>query len=195
MKIIGISGQTGAGKSTLAQYLAKKGGRNIEVDEIGHLVLFDPGIKVKLRKNFGDEIFDSEGEISRAKLGKKAFASKDAITSLNRIMHSEMVHRVIEIIKKDRLDKKKFVLINAALLFSMGLDEFCDKIIYVVADGEVRLKRLIELRGMDKEKAEKRLFAQDQLPENQDNIIIISNNDDEEKMFAQIEEKFRKLIS
>ncbi len=194
MLVIGISGQTGAGKSTLARYLSRFGGKNLEVDEVGHDLLFDKNVKKHLKKNFGSEIFDSSGEVCRQNLGKKAFQNADSITTLNRIMHPPMIQAILKEIKAERASGRTFILVNAALLFSMGLSELCDVIIFVVATPEIRLERLVESRGMDKDKAEQRLFAQDNIPENCKKLKIINNDSNEEDLFSQADD-FMKQFS
>jgi dephospho-CoA kinase len=79
MLIIGISGQTGAGKSTFADLLSQRGlGENLEVDAIGHELLVDEAVRAALVEIFGSEILDEAGEICRRSLGRKAFVNNEA---------------------------------------------------------------------------------------------------------------------
>ncbi|MBU1107938.1 MAG: dephospho-CoA kinase [Candidatus Riflebacteria bacterium] len=178
MLVIGISGQTGAGKSTLANMLSKRGlGENVEVDAIGHDLLNQPAVQQMLVNTFGDEIM-VEGAICRKTLGRCAFANDEATQALNNIMHPAMINEVKHIIEQARLAGTTSIIINAALLFSMGLDNFCNRLIYVRANPELRLLRLVDYRQWTIDSARERLYAQDELPENS-NIIVVDNNGSE----------------
>jgi dephospho-CoA kinase len=186
MKVIGISGQTGAGKSTLSKMMSEQGlGKNIEVDAIGHKMLKDNSIKKQLIEVFGKEILDESGFICRKKLGRIAFVDSASIKQLNSIMHPAMVERVKKIIKSECQKKSSHLIINAALLFSMGLNKLCDRLVYVVTSPKIRLRRLTQNRAWTEERARERLFAQDDLPENHSDIIIVDNNGTEDELLQQ----------
>ncbi|MBR4570101.1 MAG: dephospho-CoA kinase [Candidatus Riflebacteria bacterium] len=175
MLILGISGQTGAGKSTAAKILSSLGyGENLEVDSLGHDLLREPDTVKALTKAFGEDIL-TERQIDRKKLGAKAFFSAEATEKLNSIMHPNMVKMVERIITEEQKNGTKSIIINAALLYKMKLDKLCDKIIYVKSDPEIRVKRLMETRGWSETTARERLFSQDQEPADKD-VIIIENN-------------------
>ena len=176
MLIIGISGQTGAGKSTLAELMVSKGyGRNLEVDNLGHDLLKDRATIQQLTDAFGKEIL-TDNQIDRKMLGAKAFESPAATETLNSIMHPNMVKMVEKIIEGEKKTGSKSIIVNAALLYKMKLDKLCNKIIYVKADPEIRVKRLVDNRGMTEERARERLFSQDQEPVNDPRVIIVENN-------------------
>ena len=182
MLIIGISGQTGAGKSTLAELMVNKGfGRNIEVDNLGHDLLKDNATIHQLTDAFGKEIL-TDNQIDRKKLGAKAFASNAATETLNSIMHPNMVKMVERIIEEEKKNGSQSIIVNAALLYKMNLDKLCNKIIYVKADPEIRVRRLVENRGMTEERARERLFSQDQEPANDPRVIILENNGTPEEL-------------
>lgn len=183
MMVTGVSGQTGAGKSTLADFLSKYGlGRNLEVDAIGHELLKKAEIIDKLVKAFGSDIIDERGAVCRKSLGRKAFENEQTIARLNSIMHPAMIETVKSEIEKEAKAGKRFFIVNAALLFSMGLDDLCDKLIYVVTSPEIRLKRLVDYRKWSEETAKERLFAQDSMPEGRSDIIMVRNDSTEEEL-------------
>ncbi len=184
MLIIGICGQTGAGKSTLANMLAARGmGENLEVDAIGHQLLQEAGVKNLLVKQFGDDILAADGSICRRSLGRKAFCDSAATGRLNRIMHPAMIERVGSAIDAARKSGKSALIVNAALLFSMGLNALCNRLVYVRARPEVRMSRLVDLRNWTEASARERLFAQDEMPA--DPAILVINNDGSEKELAE----------
>lgn len=181
MLVVGISGQTGAGKSTLANFLSQRGlGENVEVDAIGHELLRHQAVQHMLTKAFGAEIM-VDGAVSRKHLGRVAFVDAASIERLNAIMHPAMVNEVRHKIEMARNTGARAIIINAALLFKMGLDVFCDKIIYVRAKPELRLQRLMDYRNWTRENASARLHAQDELPEHAQ-VTIIDNDGSEEAL-------------
>ncbi len=188
MLIIGISGQTGAGKSTFANMLSQRGlGENLEVDAVGHELLAVPQVRLSLVKAFGEDILDAEGNVCRRSLGRRAFVNSDAINTLNGIMHPAMKTMVAARIEAARKSGRPAIIINAALLFSMGLDSLCNRLIYVQADPEARLKRLVNYRNWTEESARERLFAQDKLPAGRK--VILVNNDGDEVELASVADR------
>lgn len=188
MLIIGISGQTGAGKSTFANMLSQRGlGENLEVDAVGHELLAVPQVRLSLVKAFGEDILDAEGNVCRRSLGRRAFVNSDAINTLNGIMHPAMKTMVAARIEAARKSGRPAIIINAALLFSMGLDSLCNRLIYVQADPEARLKRLVNYRNWTEESARERLFAQDKLPAGRK--VILVNNDGDEAELASVADR------
>lgn len=162
--VLGITGQIAAGKSTLAGILCEFGGINLEVDEVGHRLLAEPEIARQLIAVFGSDIVDESGRISRKMLGRKAFASPEANRRLNEIMHPPMILEVSRFVQAQSHKKTPLIIVNAALLYTMGLDRLCDAVIYVRAPANQRLNRMITARGMPVEAAKARLFAQDPEP-------------------------------
>lgn len=196
MRVIGISGQTGAGKSTIADILSELGfGENYEIDKLGHEVLSRNERIKDLVASFGAEILDENGAVDRRILGQIAFSRPENVLALNSIMHPAMVKLTKEHIKQAQREGKKFIIINAALLFTMGLDSLCDTLIYVETDSQIRLDRLISNRGMNKLAAEKRLFSQDKMPCDRENLIVIKNNGDELRLRERVKEVAEGLLA
>ncbi|HNV71598.1 MAG TPA: dephospho-CoA kinase [Candidatus Ozemobacteraceae bacterium] len=162
--VLGITGQIAAGKSTLAGILCEFGGVNLEVDEVGHRMLANPEVIQKLTEAFGSDILDSSGSVSRKILGRRAFASPATNRQLNDIMHPPMILEVSRFVQVEAEKKTALIIVNAALLYTMGLDRLCDAIVYVRAPANQRLNRMITARGMPMEAAKARLFAQDPEP-------------------------------
>ncbi len=162
--VLGITGQIAAGKSTLAGILCEFGGINLEVDEVGHRLLADAEITRQLIAAFGSDIVDESGGISRKMLGRKAFASPETNRRLNDIMHPPMILEVSRFVQAESQKNTPLIIINAALLYTMGLDRLCDAVVYVRAPANQRLNRMVTARGMPIEAAKARLFAQDPEP-------------------------------
>ena len=176
MKIWGIAGQIGSGKTTLAEILSEYGAVNLEVDSIGHQLLETQDVKQALVQAFGPSIITPSGNIDRKHLGHLAFASQETKKTLNHIMHPPMVDAVKIAIESARKAGKVVFLINAALLYSMGLESFCELSIYVRTTANIRLDRIVTLRGLPLESAKARLWAQDPEPTPSNRVILCDNN-------------------
>ena len=155
MKVLGITGGVGAGKSTVLGYLADHyGARVIEADRVAHLLQQPGGDCYDAIVNcFGREILFPDGRINREILGKIVYADQKQLKVLNRIVHPAVKTYIIEIIAQER--KKgavPFVTIEAALLLEDGYDQICDEIWYIYADEAASTKRLQSSRGYSPEK-------------------------------------------
>ena len=163
--VIGLTGQTGAGKSTVAAVLSETGCAVIDADYIAREVIKeDNGLLFRLKEEFGDEIVDESGVLCRSILAKKAFVSKQKTKRLSEITHPFILSKIQKEI--DKLQKKgiKIVLIDAPLLFESGADRFCDVVIAVLTNETVRMRRIIKRDHLSEEAAKSRMTAQN--PEN-----------------------------
>jgi len=161
--VIGITGPAGSGKSTVSKIIKtiyKNKASIIDVDRLGHEVLTYLFIKEKLKENFGDEIFDDNNNISRSKLGEIVFSNKEKLELLNQIVHPEILKKTEQIVRKIS-NKNDIIIVDAALLFKIGVDKLCDKIIYVDAPEELRIKRLSENRGIPLKRSKNIVESQD----------------------------------
>lgn len=157
MKIIGITGGIGTGKSTILHLLENSYGAYIvEADSLAH-TLMQPGESVydELIKCFGTGIAAADGTIDRGILGGLVFGDKAKLTRLNQIVHPAVKEYII----RDILDKRtggvvKLYVIEAALLIEDGYQSICDEIWYIYTEREERIRRLIKGRGGTREKWE-----------------------------------------
>lgn len=155
--LIGIGGNIGSGKTTVANELRHYGARIIDADQIGKSLLRKGSEEYKkLIASFGKQILNHTGQVDRKALAKKAFSSKASLKKLNEIMHPPLLKRVREEI--DRA-KQGLVVIDAALLFVWGLNKEMDVSILVTAPDELRLKRMEKL-GLSQAEAMQRLKLQ-----------------------------------
>lgn len=156
MKILGITGGVGAGKSTVLSYLQKQyGARVILADEVGHMVQ-EPGQECykKIVENFGEEIL-CDGRIDRQKLGAVVYADRSKLELLNQLVHPAVKAHIVEEIEKERhKGEVPFVVVEAALLLEDRYDLICDEIWYVYVDEKNRCKRLMASRGYSAEKVQ-----------------------------------------
>ena len=154
MKVLGITGGVGAGKSTVLMYLKEHyGARVIQADQVGHL-LQQPHESCYRRivELFGTTVLNADGTISRPKLGAVVYTDPQKMARLNAIMHPS-IRRWIksEVEAEQKRGCVPFVTVEAALLLEDHYDEICDEIWYVHTDDAVRIKRLQESRGYSEE--------------------------------------------
>ena len=161
MKIIGITGCIGSGKSCVLQYLAEKEGVYIiEADRLAEeLMNKGKSIYTAIVKSFGDDILDEEGSIDRAKLAGIVFNDPESLKLLNSLTHPAVKKEILSridmaedgFLKNDRREEIKLFIIEAALLIEDGYKEICNMMCYVFAERDVRIKRLIAGRGYTRE--------------------------------------------
>lgn len=157
--IIGLTGQIGAGKSTVAKLFEEKGAVLIDADSIGKKVINDNRALLRqLVKEFGKEVVTSAGALNKAALAKQAFADTKSTTTLNRLVHPYLLGELRRQIKAN-VKMSKIVVIDAALLHHWNLEREMDVTIAVYAPYRLRLKRLLQ-RGISNEDARNRDRAQ-----------------------------------
>jgi dephospho-CoA kinase len=140
--LIGLTGQIGAGKTTAAMILKSLGASVIDADKIGREVVDrSPAIRNKLARRFGTDILDRRGNLKRQRLASMAFASEEARTALNSIVHP---HLLKELRQQTRSARKthEIVVIDAALLVFWQMDSEVDFVLVIHASRESRLKRM-----------------------------------------------------
>ena len=163
MKVLGITGGVGAGKSTILEYLTRAyGARVIQADQVGHH-LMEPGQRCyyQIVETFGSGMLKGDQTIDREKLGKLVFADKEKLEKLNGIIHPAVKAYIAEEIEKERKNGKvPFVAVEAALLIEDHYDVICDEIWYIYVDEKTREKRLAFSRGYSEEKTKSILRSQ-----------------------------------
>lgn len=161
MKIIGLTGLTGAGKSTAAQKLTAYGCYHIDADLIARDVINnDEAVKNKLRERFGGEVVSADGSINRPLLASRAFADEESTNALNEITHPAVTAKIRQIIDEKKELGYSGIIIDAIALFESGEDELCDFTAVVTAPVDVRLERIMRRDGLSLEKATERISAQ-----------------------------------
>ncbi len=201
MKVIGLAGGSGSGKSTVSKLFYENGFAFINTDEIYHKLTSTPTPCLDdLVHEFGREILNPEiHSLNRKKLAEIVFAKgqEDKLQRLNKIAHFHVLRETEEIIASLSEDEYFGVLIDAPLLFESGFDKKCDFVISVTANENVRIKRITERDGITEEKAKARINAQlsDEFLINNSKFIIVNDGDIDElrKNVNEISEKIKKL--
>lgn len=143
MKIIGLTGGIGTGKSTVSCFLAEMGAAVIDADRVGHEV-FKPHTPTwrEVVAAFGEEILKPDGEVDRRKLGEIVFTNRDARERLNRIMHGQIYEMVKARLEEYQRQGVSVVVIEAPLLVEAGWAPFVDEVWVTVAPEPVVLSRI-----------------------------------------------------
>ena len=153
--ILGITGGTGCGKTTLLTCIGSQGGRILDCDAIYHdLLRTDPALLGAIEKRFPGTV--ENGVLQRKKLGKLVFSDEKALNDLNQITHSAVKAEVL----RRLAHKPKLAAIDAIALFEGGLAELCDVTVAVTAPEEDRIRRLMIRDGIDRDYAKRRIAAQ-----------------------------------
>ncbi len=155
MKIIGLTGTVGSGKTTVAELLKKKYHCYVIYSDEVARQLMEPGqISYRLIvENFGSDILDIDKKIDRQKLAIKVFHDSQRLAELNSYTHpyvEEAIQRDIERIRKSK--QYKFIVVETALLFQVNYDRFCDEVWVVIAEDRIRRQRLKIHRGYNDQK-------------------------------------------
>ncbi len=160
-KLIGLTGHTGAGKSTAARAAADVCGGIIDADQVAREALQkgSPCLKA-LAAVFGEDILQRDGSLDRRLLAKRAFSSQEKTLLLNRTTHPWILRRVQELAEEFARHTDKLVLFDAPLLYESGGETLCDSVIAVVAPDAVRLQRILLRDRISEEEARLRMNAQ-----------------------------------
>jgi len=191
--IIGLTGPTGSGKSTVAQILKEMNFVIIDYDKISRDISKKGSPCVlELRREFGEEILGSDGNLQRKVLGKIVFSDAEKLETLNTITHKYILKESDNLISEN---SGKNIVLDAPLLFEAELDKKCDFVIGVVAPKDVRIERIMKRDSIDKAVANARVSSQKSEEFFRQNCdFIIENTKDKEYVMTQIKEIFNAEV-
>lgn len=183
MKIIGITGSSGSGKTTLSKILNMRD--DVKVIDADKIVkeMSVPGTEYlnAIKEKFGETILLEDGNLDRKALAHKIYNDNKAREDLNKLTFKYVVDEMLARIKSITLNETeiKIVAIDAPLLFEAGLDKVCDYVVALVADKELKIKRICQRDNIDEKTAESRLNIQNEdlfYTEKADFVIINSKD-------------------
>ncbi|MEJ6548603.1 MULTISPECIES: dephospho-CoA kinase [unclassified Corynebacterium] len=188
MRIIGLTGGIGSGKTTVAERLRQKGAFVVDADKIAREIV-EPGqpALAELAEAF-DGVITPEGGLDRAALARQAFASTGATDTLNAITHPRIRARTTELFDRAAADGRETVVYDMPLLIENGETETVDTVLVVDAPDDVRIARLVASRGLDEDDARRRLAAQvDRETRLSAADVVLDNSGDLDSLIAQVD--------
>lgn len=185
--VIGLTGPTGAGKSSVTDVANKLGFKIVDCDTLARVAVQKGSDGLSdVVKVFGDDVLNSDGTLNRAALAKKAFSSADNTDLLNKTL----LPHITALVQKE-IDEE-LVMLDAPTLFESGADSLCDEVIVVLANQKIRMSRIMQRDNIDEESALLRIKAG-----KDDNFYIMRTNNivynDCEQSVLNL--KFEKLLS
>lgn len=193
---VGLTGGMGSGKSTVATRLAQLGATVIDADAIAREIV-EPGqpALAELAERFGEEILTDDGALDRAELARRAFVDAESTEALNAITHPRIAERTAEYYRQAAAAAAPVVVYDMPLLFEKGLEADQDLVLVVHAPEELRIQRLVESRGVDREDAARRIAAQlDDATRIAKADVVLDNTASVAKLQAQVDRAWRDEI-
>ncbi len=200
MRVIGLTGGIGSGKSTVSRFLAELGAVAIDADKVGHEA-FKPGTESwkEIIAAFGREVLTPGGEINRQKLGEIVFGKPELLSRLNQVMHPRVYDMVKAQFEEYRQQGVKVVVLEAPLLVEAStkgasLIELVDEVWVTVASEATVVRRLEERSDLSREQALARIESQLSSRERIKRADVVINNDgDLGDLKAMVEELWQRL--
>ena len=197
MKLVGLTGTIGAGKSTVSAYLAKLGAHIVDADLLSRRAA-EPGSEgaVRIREAFGDSLFFEDGTLNRKKVASIVFADDTAREKLNGALHPvifSMMETEIETLREE--DPDGMIVLDVPLLFESGWDERVEETLVVTAQEDICLARVIARDGCTHEAAKARLDAQMPAAEKCARADhVIDNSGTLEELYEQIDRWYHSRV-
>jgi dephospho-CoA kinase len=189
MKIVGIAGESGTGKSTVAAHLMMRGGGYIDADIVGHdALVHDVSVRSEIRGRFGDKVFGADGRVDRRRLGSIVFRDEGQRLALN-----EIIHPVISKVCQERVEELRsagvpFVVVDAALLLEADMGIAWDLLIALECDEEVQFERLMAKGGRTEQEVRDRLRSQRGIMDRFDKAdVVVDTYRPKDEVLAEID--------
>ena len=196
MKVIGLTGGIGTGKSTVSSYLREKGCLVLDADKMSRALTAPGGAAlVEVRDAFGDKVFFEDGTMNRKAVSDIVFNNPQQLRILEEIITKKVVQQTIDIVDNLRKENYKgIVVLDAPLLFECGLQNYADENWVVTADMEVRIQRIINRDGLNREDIIDRI--NNQMSDSQKIAMadfIIDNSGDLQNLYCQIDKLTERI--
>ncbi|MBQ8827537.1 MAG: dephospho-CoA kinase [Clostridia bacterium] len=161
MKILGVTGGTGTGKSTVAKILGANGAKIIDADRIAHMLQKKgPAAFDEIIEYFGEGILDTDGEINRRILGALVFNDQNALAALNEIVHRHVALEMKRLVKKYREEGVSLAVLDVPIPIENGFFDTAECVWAVVANDDLRIERIMQRSGLSEKEAASRIGSQ-----------------------------------
>ena len=182
MKIIGITGPTGAGKSFFSEYLAERGIPVIDADEVYHALLVPPSACLDaLRSAFGEGVFREDGTLNRPALSEIVFHDEKKLQLLNETVLGFVLDQIRGMLRDLAQEGNRAVAVDAPTLIESGFDRECDTVVSILAPAQERLRRIVARDHITEERAHARIDSQqpDDFYRRHSHAVLINDGDGE----------------
>ena len=194
MKLIGLTGGVGSGKSTVTEIFRELGAVVVDADEASHAV-YEPGTSgfEEVVREFGQQIV-RDGRVDRVRLGRIVFEDADARRRLNAIVHPRVREWMAERTAEAAEGGAEIVIQDVPLLYENGLEDLFSSVVLVYVPAEVQVKRLVEGRGLAEQRARAVIAAQLPIEEKRRRAHhVIDNGGTPEETRKQVEEFWAQM--
>ena len=204
VRVVGLTGGIGTGKSTAAEYLKKKGFAHIDADQIGRDITADGSPMLPVLDSifgptgeYGVEGFDilrEDGSLDRKALASIVFTDMNKKLKLDEVMFKAIIAETKRLVEVYSQDDPVGILIDAPLLFEAGLDKECDLVLLIVADMDVRIHRVCARDGATEQEVRNRINSQMSDEEKiSRSHVVVDNSGTLKGLEKQLEEFFSKF--
>ncbi len=190
---VGLTGNMGSGKSTVARVFQISGIPVYHADHEAKKILDQPDVRDKLTEIFGKDMIDQKGQINRKKLASLVFNDQMMVNRINRI-----IHPLVEKDFKEWMDQypdKEYIIQEAAILFESGFHKLFDKVIFVSAPKEIRINRIIERDHSSRQEILKRMQHQESEKKKITRSDFVVRNDGKQLIIPQILNIHQQLLA
>lgn len=178
--VIGLTGQSGAGKSTVCSLLRDQGVAIVDADQVARDVVSQgSGCLAEIALEFGIGVLAADGTLNRRKLGEQVFSDKKKLRRLNAITFPYITREIREQIKEHQRREQPIIVLDAPTLFESSSEKMCDKVISVVAPVELRRNRIMLRDSLDQQHADARIASQhdDEFYASRSDFVIENSGD------------------
>lgn len=201
MRIIGLTGGIGTGKTEVCRIFSQLGVRIINADQIANkMTSSHPQIVEEIKARFGEHMYTPEGLLNRKKMGQLVFSNEGALRDLNHIVHPHLIHEIQADIQRfrEQTDNSKtgnrLLIVEAALIYEIGLEKEFDLVIVVSSPIDLIVERLTKRDGIPQNEISNRINSQlDQSIKEHRADIIINNNSNINHLRNQVKKIYHNL--
>ncbi len=159
--VVGLTGQSGSGKSTVSEVFGNNGFSVINADKVARQVTM-PGTECMkiIESVFPECMNESTGEMNRQRMARLVFSNPDMMLLYSKIIYPFITTQILREIRTLSTEGASYILLDAPTLFESKADDFCNYIVSVIAEERIRFERIVKRDGISPENVKKRFSAQ-----------------------------------